>query len=705
AAICLAGLYLWIKAPVYEANATVQVETKKNSIDAAIGNMANDLLGDSKPESAAEMEIIKSRMVVGKVIDTLNLEISAKPHYFPIIGAAVARHRGALNAPASAFLGLNSFAWGGEKIVVTSLDVPAAELGKDLTLVTLGGDQYRLLDSDDAQVLTGKASKKATGTGPYGQYAIFVRELTARAGTRFDVRRLPLLTVYKTLAKQISVAEQGKQTGIIGVSYDGTDRQLITDVVNQLVIDYQKQNVERRSAEAQQTLDFLQQQLPKLREQVETSEAQLNKYRLKEGSADLTQETQLVLQQSVDLEGKRLDLTQKRAEAIRRFTPDHPVIQGIDAQIKQIQSAEDQIAAKVKALPDTQQELLKLSRDVEVNTQLYTTLLNSAQGLQISRAGTIGNVRIIDSALPPLKPVQPVVPLVLALGLMLGVFLGIAASFLRRALHSGVDDPQVVEQRLAIATYASIPYSNDQRSIFRRFSGDSSLQPKDRLLAAAKPHDVATEAFRSLRTSLHFALLESRNNVIMLTGPSPSLGKSFMTANLGYVLAVSGKRVVIVDADLRRGHLHDYFGIGRVPGVTDYVAGNADYASIIRHSTFENLSFVSTGRIPPNPAELVLHEKFTGLIERLSQEYDHVLVDTPPVLAVTDGAVIGQLAGCTLLVLKSGEHSLHEIEETARRLRSAGVQVRGTLFNQVGLRPGYYGYKYSYAYAYKPLES
>jgi tyrosine-protein kinase Etk/Wzc len=334
---------------------------------------------------------------------------------------------------------------------------------------------------------------------------------------------------------------------------------------------------------------------------------------------------------------------------------------------------------------------------VEVNNQLYTALLNSSQELQIAKAGTVGNVRIVDHALPPLKPSKPRKALILALSMVLGLFLGVVAVFLQRALRNGVEDPSVVEQQLGLPTYASIPYSDEQRRIMRavkRGGGGSQI------LAAVDPTNLAIEALRSLRTSLHFALLESTNNVLMLTGPSPGLGKSFISLNLGAVLAMSGKRVVVVDADLRRGHLHEYLDSERAPGISDYVVGNVELPGIIKKTTVENLSFISTGSIPPNPAELLLHDRFTEMVKTLSEQYDHVLIDTPPVLAVTDAAVIGRLAGCTLLVLKAGEHPLRAIEDSARRLRQAGVQLRGTLFNQVGLGTGKYGYSYGYGYKY-----
>ncbi len=695
-ALILGIFYALIAAPVYEADALVQVETEGNSVNAALGDVAQ-LLGSGEMPVTAELEIVKSRMVLGKVIDTLDLDLRVEPKFFPLIGEAVARRRANLTAPADAPFGLSRYAWGGEKISVGSIDLPQPLMNVQLLLeVTEQG--YQLFDPEGIQLLEGRVGELARSEAtPYGPVAIFIRELIARPGTHFEVTKLARSLALDAISRNLSVAERGKQSGIIALTFEGESRQLVTDVVNGIVTAYQRQNVERRSAEAEQTLAFLKVQLPELRKQVESSEAQLNKFRLQQGSVDMTKETELVLQQSVELETQRVTLLQKKEEALRRFTASHPVVQALDGQLRQISAEQSSITSRVKDLPGSQQELLTLTRDVEVNNQLYTALLNSSQELQIAKAGTVGNVRIVDHALPPLKPSKPKKALILGLSMVLGLFLGVIAVFLRRALRHGVEDPGVVEQQLGLPTYASIPYSDEQRRIMRAIKrGGVGSQ----ILAAVDPTNLAIEALRSLRTSLHFALLESTNNVVMLTGPSPGLGKSFISLNLGAVLAMSGKRVVVVDADLRRGHLHEYLDTERAPGISDHVAGDVELSGIIKKTTVENLSFISTGTIPPNPAELLLHDRFTAMVKALSEQYDHVLIDTPPVLAVTDAAVIGRLAGCTLLVLKAGEHPLRAIEDSARRLRQAGVQLRGTLFNQVGLGTGKYGYSYGYGYKY-----
>lgn len=696
--LALGVLYAWVAPRSYEADALVQVEEEDQSISAALGDVA-ELFG-TEAAVTAEIELLKSRMIVGTVADDLLLEITAQPKYFPIFGRPLARRFEPNGEPvvAEPVLGLRQYAWGGESITVTALDVPRKLVGEVLVLEVLA-DGYSL-SYDDEEILRGTVGERAAGTVFGGApVAVFVQDLVGEPGTRFEIVRNERIEVIDDLTERLRVVEKGKDSGILSVSIEDHDPVLARDIVNHLVTAYQRQNVERRSAEAEQTLQFLSKQLPALRKDLESAEVALNNYRLSQGSADLSKETELVLQQSVELETTRMALEQKRQEALQRFTASHPVVQAIDRQLDQVRTEQKSIVDRVKDLPETQQELLRLSRDVEVNTALYTTLLNSAQELQVLKAGTVGNVRVVDYALEAIKPAKPKVALVLALSLVLGGFLGMVAVFVRRALHSGVDDPAEIENRLGIPTYCVIPHSPGQAKLARLLKRGNA--PAQRLLAVLEPNGVAMEALRSLRTAMHFGQLDARNNVLMLTGPAPGLGKSFVSANYAAILATSGKKVVVVDGDLRRGHLHEYFGVGRTPGLTDFVAGTASVVDVLYPSAVEGLHFVPTGTIPPNPSELLLSDKIGSLLEYLSGHYDTVIVDTPPVLAVTDAAVVGRFAGTTMLVLKAGEHSLRMIEDTIKRLQTAGVTVRGTIINQVGINgQGRYGYKYGYNYGY-----
>ena len=672
ATLAVGALYCVLAPRVYQADALVQVETEDSSVNALLGDVAQ-ALGAQAPV-AAELEILRSRLVLVDAVQKLNLEVVAEPRRWPLVGAAWARWRGS-----------------DERLTVTQLEVPPALLEEWLTLrATLAG--FELVDADGAVVLSGAPGAVLQGRSAAGPVTLSVAELRATPGTEFRVMRRDLDELLADIGARLDVAERGKQSGIIAIEYEDTDRERAAQLVNAVVAAHLQQNVARRSAEAEQSLAFLEAQLPKMRASVEDAEGALNRFRLQQGSADLSKETELILQHSVALETQRVQLEQNRQGLLQRYTASHPAIQALDAQLRDIRGEQARVLERVKRLPETQQDLLRMNRDLQVNSEIYTLLLNSAQELQLARAGTVGNVRIVDFARPRWQPARPQPALVMGLSALLGVALGILGVFLRRAWRDGVEDPAEVEGALGLPTYATVPFARAQRRLARATPGRLPV------LAQADPGDPAIEALRSLRTSLHFAAADSRSNVLVLTGPTADLGKSFLAMNLAAVLATARKNVVLVDADLRRGHLHDYAGLGRGPGLSDYVAGQAPLEQVARPSGIAGLSLITTGALPPQPSELLLHERFATLLAELSRRYDHVLVDTPPVLAVTDAAVIGRLAGSCLLVLKSGAHSLRQVADSLQRLRQGGVDVKGSIFNQAGRLGGRYRYGYVYEY-------
>jgi len=695
--LLLGILYVVFAQPVYRVSGTVQVDESANGasgLASSLGGLAG-LLSGAPLQTEAEMQIMQSRLVLDPVIDQLGLLVTAQPHYFPLIGRTIAHWNSDAAQPVGAPPLLGRYAWGGERIEVSQFETDAAEYDRPYTL-TVTADGYALTDRDGNPVLTGKVGQPAQGRSGNGTVKILVSRLAGRVGEQFRVTRRARQSVVSALLLNLSVNEQGKQSGIVSISYSDHDRLRAKTIVDAIENSYIEQNISRNSAQAKQSLQFLEKQLPDLHKKLDLAQAQLAHYQQTHGAADVSSETQLLLSQTVALQTQRSQLIQQREQALQRFTAQHPVIKGLDRQIATLEGEQAKLEQKIGKLPGTQQEVLSLMRNLDVNTQLYTTILDAIQQFQVSKAGTVGDVRIVDYGTVPLNPESPKKNLTLVLSLILGGFLGVAYVFLRRMLLRGVDDPTVIERSFGLSVLASIPYDRGQRRLMRAWHRG---ELGSHLLTTLDQNSLAIEALRSLRTALHFDALEASNNVIMLAGPAPAIGKSFIAANYATVLALTGKRVVVVDVDLRKGHLHQYFDAQDRPGVSNYVAGSIPVQSLIQSSGVEGLDFIARGGHPPNPAELLTHDRFKGLIEALSSTYDYVILDTPPVLAVTDAAIVGKLAGTTLLVLKSAEHPRREIEETLKRLSHSGVRVQGVLMNQVGAKAGAYGYgNYGYSY-------
>ena len=390
------------------------------------------------------------------------------------------------------------------------------------------------------------------------------------------------------------------------------------------------------------------------------------------------------------------ELALQRAELKQKFTDSHPFMEAVNKKLAEVETERAAMNARLKNLPAAELNSVRLLRDVKVANELYLLLLNKAQELRVVKSGTIGNVRVLDRAFVPRKPVAPRLGQTLSLSLILGLALGVMAAFGRRALNRGVEDPDVIEAATGLSVYATVPRSLLQLQLLRdqKRGGAGGA-----LLAAHDSTDLAIESLRSLRTSLQFALMDSPNGVVAFSGPSPGVGKSFISSNFAQVLADSGKRVLLLDADLRNGSIHKIFGLPREQGVSDVAAGSLTLQTAV-HRVSERLHVLTAGQIPPNPSELLLSPRFRELIEAAAKQYDLVVLDTPPILAVTDAAIVGRLAGVTLLVLREGKHPVREVTLALKRFSQSGVRLAGIVFNDVTrLASGYgdgYGYQYDY---------
>lgn len=687
--------YALLATPIYQSNAVVQVEQKVPDLPGL--SAITQTLGASSSEATTEIALITSRSVIGRAVNNLGLLVTVAPHHFPLVGAGVAR-RYAMGKPgmvAPPTMGMNSYDWGGSQLDVFQLTVPAGMQGKTLTLVAGKGGAYNLLDDNGNRLLSGVAGQAANGHG----VSLQVKTLAANPGTEFDVVRQRDLAVISKLQQDVNASEQGKDSGIIELTYNSADPVLASNLLDQISELYVKQNVERNSAEAANSLKFVKEQLPNVRQELEKATAALNAYQTTAHSVDITMQTKGLLDQEVAIETSIQQLEMQQADMQRRFTPEHPAYKALMQQLGQLQGQKAAMEKQVGKLPDTQQELLKLTRDVQVSNETYTSLLNQAQQLDIARAGTVGNVRIIDvAAVDTSHPVKPKKAIVVLGGTFLGAFLAVAFIFLRKMLNRGVEDPAAIEQ-LGLPVYASIPLSEQERNI-------SALTPhhhgdgRQHLLAVTAPADLATEALRSLRTSLHFARLESKNNVLMISGSSPNAGKTFVSSNLGAVIAQAGQRVLLIDADMRKGSQHKVLGGKAENGLSELISGQIKLSDAVRPvDGVDSMHFIARGKVPPNPSELLMHANFTDLLKKLMPIYDLVIIDTPPILAVTDAAVIGHHAGTSLLVVRFGLNQAREIALAKQRFEQNGVEIKGAIFNAVERRAaGYYSYGY---YEYK----
>jgi len=685
----LGGLYCLLATPVYQSDVLIQVEQQQQS--GPLADLASMMTGETPTD--AEIEIIRSRSVIGKVVDDMTLDVEIEPVLFPLIGAIWARfHAG--EQLAEPILGASSYAWGGESLHLSYFKTPKHDLGEAVQLLVGEKGKYQLFAADDHLIVTGEIGQAISHQG----FELLVESIRARPGTSFNVTRQPWLKAVREVKEALIVQEKGKKTGIIQLLFKYENIDASVQIINAIATGYLQQNIARRSEEAQQSLGFIESQMPIIKRQLIASEAAMNQFRLQQGSVDLARETESLLGQVVNIEQQISTLEIERDAMSKRFTEEHPIFQALNAKLRRLFGKKKKLQRKVKQLPATEQKLLQLHQDVKVNRTLYDFMLNKAQELRIAKAGTIGDVRILDMAVQPDKAIWPNSLHIMPLSVLVGLFLGIGLVMLRKTMRSGIESPEDIELHCALSVLASLPHSKEQVKLYKQYSDGDCAEPL--LLALSSPTDMAIESMRSLRTSLHFSMISASNNIIMLSGSAPGIGKSFVSLNLAQLLGMSGQNVLLIDADMRKGHLHQSAAVKRQPGLSGLLCGDYKLQEVIQHPVGCHFDLIATGTLPPNPAELLMHARFAELLRQVSQEYDLVLLDTPPVLAATEASIIGKHAGTSLLLLRHGRHSVQEIQQTVKQLKNSGVELTGAIFNDLPPQPGYgsYGYRYQYTY-------
>lgn len=702
-AVIVGVFYAVLATPIYRADALVQVEDKKSSALGGLQEIA-DALGASSSPVSGEVEILRSREVVMKAITATHADIKVEAKRFPLIGAWRARKHDETGI-AQPLLGLNSYAWGGEKLVLDTFTIPESSYGKEFILRAT--DTGYEIERDDGEVIaTGLPGQVTEFIIDGSQARVHVATLIARPGTEFTVSREAAVNVYRDILENLSVSEVGKQSSVIRVSYTDPDIEFARSLVNGIARAYLTQNVERRSAEADQSLKFLEEQLPEIKRSVIHAEDALNAFRTKTNTVSVEKATDSLLQQAVDAEKERMQLQLKRDELRQRYRPEHPELRAIESQLAAINRESNTINDQVNRLPAAQRDLLRLQRDAEVNNELYVALLNNAQQLRVAKAGTVGNVRIIDFAVRDTKPVAPKKGMVVALAALVGLVLGIIAAFVARVLRPTVREVAEIERATGLVSFASIPESLSQEKLDsskRDQKGRKAIVAgRSQLLAVMQPDDPAIESLRSLRTGLSFATLGAENKNIVITGATSALGKSFVSANLSALLASAGKRVLLIETDMRRPQLGTYFGYEPRAGLSNLLAGQKTLDEVLlkNAASIEGLDVLPSGQIPPNPGELLLNDAFRLLLERIQPHYDHILLDSAPILPVGDTLAVARQASTVLLVVRSEVSTLSEVRDSVRKLEASGARVKGVIFNGIKRRRVGYGYTYRYYYGY-----
>ncbi|MEX0436976.1 polysaccharide biosynthesis tyrosine autokinase [Providencia rettgeri] len=655
--ILLAAAYSFLATPIYQANATLQYD--KASQVSLVDQMSEMMpLSNSNGQVDSEIEVIKSRMVLGKTVTNLNLDTQI--------------------APAGFFDKL----WGDKTDAVVALYlVPEDFIGKPATLTYLGDNKYSL--NIEGQVLEGTVGILLK----QDDISLLISSLVAEVGQEFTLVKNARYSTIENLRNTLTIAEVGKGTGIINMAIKGADKTENVQILNSIIQNYVDQNIERKKEVTNNTLLFLDEYLPKIKTKLDNYENQLNTFRKKNESIDLSLEAKSALDSALQVEEKLNELTFKEVEIQQLYTRNHPAYQSLLDKRQQLLREKEKISKAIQKLPNTQQQIVRLTRDVESEQAIFNQLVAKQQELSVLNSGITADVRIIDSAESQPNAVAPKKALILVLAAILGFIVGCAYVIAREFFNNKIKGTEDIDA-LGINVYATIPFSTHEKKLI----AEGNKHP----LALENPADTAVEAIRSLRTSVYFSVMNQGNNLVMVTSASPGVGKSFVTSNMAVVLANAGKKVLLIDTDLRKGRIHKAFGLSNKLGLSDYLSQSDTSQPNIHNSVIENLDVICRGKNVTHSSELLMSERFKRLLDTVKGQYDIVVIDTAPILAITDSAIIGKYVGTSLLIAYYGVNTVKDIELSLKRFKQNDIEITGVILNGIDAKSDDYNYVYEY---------
>jgi tyrosine-protein kinase Etk/Wzc len=652
--LCVGVFFIsWIRAQ-YASDVLLHIDSKNKG--SAVVEMG--ALFDVESPAETEIRLIKSRKVLASVVLQEHLNLHAIPIGFK---NRLLKKEGRMD--------------------LTLLNIPEVlrtEEQEPFYARAISSDAYEILYPEGQVFLKGKVGETYRKPLAGDTFAISVSRLIVENEQKFLLVQNSVFQTTKQLKEALNVVEDGKKTNIITMSYEHRYADKAVSVLNTIANTYLRQNIEMRSAEAEKTLAFLEEQMPAVKKKLDSAEQALTVYRYQAGTVDLSAEAKVTLERQVNLKTQLLTLEQQLQENARLYKEDHPTMQAIIQQQERLKQEIKKEESTVKKLPMTQQEVMALQQEVSIQNGLYTSMLNNIQQLRVVRVGELGNVRVVDYAEITPIPVKPKKKIIL-LGALIGGFLvGCGLIFLKQMLvNRGVSSSSLVERETGAIVYAKVPITEMGKK----------KQIEHVVLAIADPHDYAVEKIRSLRTALEFSFIDNGGKVLAVTGISSGDGKSFISTNLSVLFKQMNKKVLLIDCDLRKNYKNEK----KIKGLSDLLYENATLEEVLKESSFPHCDYVGRGLRTTMPSELLASSKFTNVIASLRDQYDLIVIDTPPLNYFSDAQWVCRRADFALLIMRSGAYSMDQIKENLKLLEVA-VEHKAIVINQC--KSESFGYAY-----------
>jgi tyrosine-protein kinase Etk/Wzc len=597
-----------------------------------------------------------------------------------------------------------------------------------------------VLLTDILYTSTLKLIYKATATIKITEQKSFTTILTELSGTTLGdpmisyARTINSLPILEEAVKQLGLAGKNaspeqvtelagslqgtvsaqieENTNLIRINVTHNERELTAKLANKVAQAFIAENLKENSKQARKTKEFIAGQLDELVRKLTNSENNLKRFKEQTGPSGIA----LKLQEQLAL------LETEKNKLSKVYTAKHPDILKINQQIEEMRT-------QFKELPESELTFARLAREVEINDNLYRELKAKLESARIAESEKIEYVSLVEPALIPGSPISPKKSFNYLIGAMLGLMLGLSGVFIVEQLDTSIGTIEDVEGFLKLPVLGIIPYlkTGDEEKVNliqrlwpKQIKGkEKILRLRNQLLVNYPSSSTIFEAYRMLRTNIQNEVFKEKipGGILLFSSSGPEEGKSITLSNLAIVFAQGGMRTLIIDADMRRSTIHKIFGLEKKePGLCDILRGTAKLDEALRKFTdflmgelgpdqalkvpgLDNLSILTSGSTPAIPAELLSSATMTDLLRLLRDKYEIILIDTPPVLAVADVAIIADKADGIILIYRVGKTARSILLRTKTQLIESGAKVKGIILNNISpTMEMHYGYYYQYKY-------
>ncbi len=734
------AVFAYVKPNVYSSSGTIELQEEQRSFDPS--NALKEAFGGAGVNVENQIEVFQSKFLANRALAFLNLDV----RYFTT-----------KNYRETEFYENSPF-------IVTKKFLDDMIFGKRFNLLPVDKNHFRLIikpkskfsKSGILHTLKVKPFEKQDLLSydkihKYDQdintewFNIKIQKLSKITNENYSFSFVNKKSAADVFFSNILVSQVSEYASILSITIQDSVSTRAKDLVNALFKAYSEQEVERKSEVANLSLNFIDKQLDEINKRLKTSEGKLENYKETNEVISLSEkatmtsgklaeyETQLqelsieenilknlqqYIQTNHNLSGltvgsgsfadpsiaalvkKLTDLSTQRDTLLIDYTELHPDIEKMSKTISSykrsiktalknnlrqigqrkgsLKSLIRKYSKSLETLPKQEKELTRLTRHFSVNEKVYSFLLEKRAETAILKSSTISNSRILDSAINYPRAIKPKRMLLVLVGMILGMILGIAYAFLREFLNDTVKNTDEIERYSSIPIYGVVPLNKNK-----------------------KTKNIFLESFRSIRTNLQFLPQTESSRVITVTSSVSGEGKTTIAAKMAEVIGQTNKKVIVLDIDMRKASVHKEFDVDNILGLSNYLTGQKSLNEVIANTENEYVDLITTGPLPPNPSELILTDQMKELIDKLKEEYDYIIIDTPPVGLVTDALILMNYADISFVLVRANYTRKEFIKNLDRLAREHSHNHIGMILNGVEIGEKYgYGYGVSYGYGY-----